>query len=99
MSAGPKNRPVAGQDRDEAADVIAAQAAEEVLGPNPFVGLRPVDLVASLGDIGRQVLQAPLLAFGHETRLASTLFSVLGGSSDIAPVKGDKRFSDRKSVV
>jgi len=94
MSTGPKNRPVAAQDRDEAADVIAAQAAEEVLGPNPFVGLRAADLVASLGDIGRQVLQAPMLALRHETRLASTLFSVLGGSSDIAPVKGDKRFSD-----
>src|ERR1700739_328993 len=94
MSGGPKNRPVAGQNRDEAADAIAAQAAEEVLGPNPFVGLGPADLVASLGDIGRQVLQAPMLALQHETRLASTLVSVLGGRSDIAPVKGDKRFSE-----
>jgi polyhydroxyalkanoate synthase len=94
MSAGRKDQPAVGHDRDEAPEAIAAQAAEGVLGPNPFVGLRPADLVASLGDIGRQVLQAPLQALQSETRLASTLFSVLGGSSDIAPVKGDKRFSD-----
>jgi polyhydroxyalkanoate synthase subunit PhaC len=94
MTAGRKDEPAAGHDLNGSADSVAAQAAGEVLGPNPFVGLRPADLVASLGDIGRQVLQAPLLALQHETRLASTLFSVLGGSSDIAPIKGDKRFSD-----
>jgi polyhydroxyalkanoate synthase len=94
MTAGRKDKPAAGQDLGGSADSIGARAAEEVLGPNPFVGLRPADLVASLGDIGRQVLQMPLMALQHETRLASTLFSVLGGSSDIAPVKGDKRFSD-----
>jgi polyhydroxyalkanoate synthase len=94
MTAGSKDGPAVGQDRSEGVSEIAAQAAEEVLGPNPFVGLRPADLIASLSDIGQQIMQAPMLALHHETRLASTLFSVLTGSSDIAPVKGDKRFAD-----
>jgi polyhydroxyalkanoate synthase len=89
-----KDQPAAGAERGTAPDDLAARVAEEMLGPNPFVGLRASDLVASLGDLGKQVLQAPMLALTHETRLASTLFSVLTGSSDIAPVKGDKRFAD-----
>jgi polyhydroxyalkanoate synthase len=86
--------PKGGKDRGQAANEIAAQAAEEVLGPNPFIGLRPADLIASMGDIGQQIIQAPMLALRQETRLASTLFSVLTGTSDITPVKGDKRFTD-----
>jgi polyhydroxyalkanoate synthase len=94
MTQHPKNGSAAGKDHGQAANEIAAQAAEEVLGPNPFVGLRPADLIASLSDIGQQIIQAPMLALQHESRLASTLFSVLTGTSDIAPVKGDRRFAD-----
>jgi polyhydroxyalkanoate synthase subunit PhaC len=90
MSTGSKD----GKDPGQAANEIAAQAAEEVLGPNPFIGLRPTDLLASLGDIGQQIIQAAMLALRQETRLASTLFSALTGTSDIAPVKGDRRFTD-----
>jgi polyhydroxyalkanoate synthase len=94
MSTDPKGGPAGGKDPVRAGNEIAAQAAEEVLGPNPFIGLRPTDLLASLGDIGQQFIQAPMLALRQETRLASTLFSVLTGTSDIAPVKGDRRFTD-----
>jgi polyhydroxyalkanoate synthase subunit PhaC len=94
MSKDPKNRPAAAKDHGHAVNEIAAQAAEEVLGPNPFVGLRQTDLIASLSDIGQQIIQAPMLALHHESRLASTLFSVLTGSSDVVPVKGDRRFAD-----
>jgi polyhydroxyalkanoate synthase len=80
MTAAPTDRTAAGQDRGKAAEEVATQAAEEMLGPNPFVGLRPSDLVASLTDLGRQVFQAPMMALRHETQLASTLFSVVTGS-------------------
>jgi polyhydroxyalkanoate synthase len=76
-----------------AADV-AAQAAEEVLGPNPFVGLRPADIFRVLGEIGEQTLKAPLSTLKQEAGLARALFSVLAGTADIAPAKGDRRFSD-----
>jgi polyhydroxyalkanoate synthase len=94
MTAARTDPPGAGQNTGKAAEDVATQAAEEMLGPNPFVGLRPSDLTASLTDIGRQVFQAPMMALRHETQLASTLFSVVTGSSDIAPRKGDRRFSD-----
>jgi polyhydroxyalkanoate synthase len=73
---------------------VAAQAAEGVLGPNPFVGLRPADLFAALGEIGEQALKAPLATLQQEAGLARALFSVLAGTADIAPAKGDRRFSD-----
>lgn len=97
MTSTSKNKPATSEEKASharATDDIAAQAADEVLGPNPFIGLRPADVLASLADIGGQVFKAPMLAVQQETRLAATLFSVLSGSSDITPVKGDKRFLD-----
>jgi polyhydroxyalkanoate synthase subunit PhaC len=73
---------------------VAAQAAEEVLGPNPFIGLRPADIFAALSEVGEQALKAPLATWQQEAGLARALFSVLTGTADIAPAKGDKRFAD-----
>ena len=73
---------------------VAVQAAEEVLGPNPFVGLRPADIFAVLSEIGEQALKAPLATLQQEAGLVRALFSVLTGTADIAPAKGDKRFAD-----
>jgi polyhydroxyalkanoate synthase len=47
------DRKMTAGERDEsplgAPDEVAAQAAEEILGPNPFVGLRPQDVLAAAG--------------------------------------------------
>ena len=40
---------------------LAEQATEGMLGPNPFVGLRAEDIVASLRAIGEQAIQHPTL--------------------------------------
>ena len=82
----------AGQKRGD--DDVAARAAEEVLGPNPFVGLRPADIFGALNEIGEQVLKAPFAAWKHEAGYVRALFSILAGTADITPAKGDKRFSD-----
>ena len=73
---------------------IAAHAADGILGPNPFVGLRARDLLASALDIVRQVARSPVLLIEQQTALVKDLVSVLMGSSDLAPAPADKRFID-----
>ena len=75
-------------------DEIAAQAAEEILGPNPFVGLRPQDVLAAAGQIGAQAFRQPALVLEQEAALARDLLSVLSGDAKLAPMPGDKRFRE-----
>jgi len=49
-----------------ASDDVAAKAAEEILGPNPFVGLRPRDVLATAGTVGAQAVKQPLLLLEQE---------------------------------
>jgi polyhydroxyalkanoate synthase subunit PhaC len=74
---------------------LAEQATESMLGPNPFVGLRMEDVVASFRAIGQQVVQNPKLLVEQEAALIRDLISVMAGQSDLAPPKGDKRFGDQ----
>ncbi|MGF6508318.1 alpha/beta fold hydrolase [Paraburkholderia sp. 32] len=73
---------------------LSAGAAETVLGPNPFVGLRAQDILATAQQIGVQAFQHPALLLEQKASLASALFSVLSGTAASAPPKGDKRFTD-----
>jgi len=68
-----------------------------MLGPNPFIGLRLEDIVASFKTIGRQAVQDPKLVIEQEAALIRDLISVMAGQSELAPPKGDKRF--RRSVL
>ena len=73
---------------------LAEQAMEGMLGPNPFVGLRAEDILASFRTLGAQALQNPKLVFEQEAALIRELIAVIAGRSVIAPPKGDKRFAD-----
>ncbi|MBB5426941.1 polyhydroxyalkanoate synthase [Paraburkholderia sp. JPY158] len=73
---------------------IAASAAEGMLGPNPFVGLRPRDILATVQQIGAQALRQPALVVEQQTALAYDLLAVLGGSAQSESPQGDKRFTD-----
>jgi polyhydroxyalkanoate synthase len=77
-----------------APDEVAAQAAEEILGPNPFIGLRPQDILAAAGQIGAQALRQPALVLEQEATLARDLLSVLSGNANLPVAQGDKRFAD-----
>ncbi|MBU3030982.1 PHA/PHB synthase family protein [Paracoccus marinaquae] len=88
-----KKNPPEGEASDEARD-LAEQATESILGPNPFIGLQPQDVFASYQALGRQVTENPQLLVEQEGALIRDLIAVLAGTSDLAPVKGDKRFSD-----
>jgi polyhydroxyalkanoate synthase len=75
-------------------DDLAASAAEGMLGPNPFVGLRPCDIVATAQKIGAQALRQPGLAMEQEAALVRELFGLFSGNAESTPPKGDKRFTD-----
>jgi polyhydroxyalkanoate synthase subunit PhaC len=57
----PQQRPQQNPRQYDKADDLAASAAEGMLGPNPFVGLRPCDIVATAQQIGAQALRQPAL--------------------------------------
>jgi polyhydroxyalkanoate synthase len=76
------------------AEDVAAQASEGILGPNPFIGLRPRDILETVGNIGGQAVKQPMLVLEQEATLARDLISVLSGNAEIAPPRGDKRFLD-----
>jgi polyhydroxyalkanoate synthase len=76
------------------AEDVAAQASEGILGPNPFIGLRPRDILETVGNIGGQAIKQPMLVLEQEATLARDLISVLSGNAEIAPPRGDKRFLD-----
>ncbi|CAE6687087.1 alpha/beta fold hydrolase [Paraburkholderia domus] len=75
-------------------DDLAASAAEEMLGPNPFVGLRPCDIVATAQQIGAQAWRQPGLVMEQEAAFARELFGLFSGNAESTPPKGDKRFTD-----
>ncbi len=79
---------------DAATDPLVARAAEGMLGPNPFVGLRGEDLLASLGDLTSQAVRQPQLLLEQQATLARDLISVVAGNADLAPDAADKRFQD-----
>src|SRR5437870_2075216 len=76
------------------ADDLAARATEQILGPNPFTGLRSEDIVASVQALAGQAVTDPMLLFEQEAVLARELIKALAGQSELAPAQGDKRFQD-----
>jgi polyhydroxyalkanoate synthase subunit PhaC len=50
-----------------------------MLGPNPFVGLRAEDIVASFRAIGEQAVQNPMLVVEKQAALIRDLISVMSG--------------------
>ena len=56
---------------------LAASAAEGILGPNPFVGLRPRDILATAQQIGTQALRQPTLLMEQEAALVAETLAML----------------------
>nr|WP_183081505.1 alpha/beta fold hydrolase [Paraburkholderia fungorum] len=65
-----------------------------MLGPNPFVGLRPCDILATAQQIGAQAWRQPGLVMEQEVAFARELLGLFSGSAEATPPKGDKRFAD-----
>ncbi len=73
---------------------LEAVAVEAVLGANPFVGLSPRQVVAAASRLLTRLGLRPKVVARHSARLARDLAVVVAGRSDIAPAKGDKRWTD-----
>ena len=73
---------------------VAAPPANGHVEPNPFIGPDPSDVFATLGQLTREAITTPVHAVEHESALAAALLSIVTGNAEIAPAKGDKRFSD-----
>jgi polyhydroxyalkanoate synthase len=65
-----------------------------VLGANPFVGLTREQVVAALARLGQRLAVEPGVAVATAVDAAGELVRVAVGRSDIAPERGDRRFSD-----
>jgi polyhydroxyalkanoate synthase len=75
-------------------DGLAGRAAEQMLGPNPFIGLRPEDLAETVRLLGAQAVKQPGLVLEQQAAFARDLIAALSGNADLGPEKGDKRFAD-----
>ena len=75
-------------------DALAGRAAEGMLGPNPFIGLRPEDLAETVRLIGAQAVKQPALVLEQQAAFARDLIAALSGNAELAPEKGDRRFAD-----
>lgn len=77
-----------------APDDVAVRAAEGMLGPNPFVGLRKQDILATVKQIAGQAVRHPKLVLEQQAALTRELIAALAGRSELQPPQGDKRFQD-----
>src|SRR5262245_14812422 len=76
------------------ASELEADAADGLLGPNPFVGLRPQDVFETIRAVCRASLKQPTLVLEQQAQLAQELYLVLTAASHYKPAPSDKRFSD-----
>ncbi|BAO90930.1 alpha/beta fold hydrolase [Caballeronia cordobensis] len=75
-------------------DSLAADASDGMLGANPFVGLRALDMFAAAGQIGAQAMLHPTLLMTQTAALVRDLTSAASGKEACSPEPGDKRFAD-----
>jgi polyhydroxyalkanoate synthase len=90
MTRAERENPPSPQGRDE----VAARAAEGMLGPNPFVGLRSQDVLKQFQTIAEASAKHPQLIHAQQAELAREFISILSGNSKLVPSPDDKRFRD-----
>jgi len=73
---------------------VGTDAAENILGPNPVVGVRGKDILETLRKLGRQALSQPHEVLAHGFTFAAEASRILGGASELAPDRKDRRFQD-----
>ena len=61
---------------------------------NPFIGLRPCDVLDTVRQVGEQTVRQPGLLVEQTAALTRELVAALAGTGGAAPQKGDKRFID-----
>ncbi len=75
-------------------DELGARAAENLLGPNPFVGLRSEDLLKEFQTIVEASVRQPQSILARQAEFAREYMAILSGTSKLAPEQNDKRFRE-----
>jgi len=75
-------------------DEIGEGGAQVLTGPNPFMGFRGEDLMASVEALGKEATAHPTLLLEQQAELVREMTRVLAGQSDLKPPSQDKRFAD-----
>jgi polyhydroxyalkanoate synthase subunit PhaC len=73
---------------------LIEHATEGMLGPNPFIGLRPQDIGAALRELAQQAVEHPALLLEQEAALLREFMAIMSGRSKLSAAPGDKRFAD-----
>src|SRR5262249_58829319 len=73
---------------------LIEHATEGMLGPNPFIGLRPQDIAAAVRELAEQAVEHPALLLEQEAALLREFMAIMSGSSKLSAAPGDKRFTD-----
>jgi polyhydroxyalkanoate synthase subunit PhaC len=73
---------------------IGESASQAILGPNPFIGFRGEDILATARALAKEATTNPTLLLEQQAALVREIVRVLAGQSDIKPSSHDKRFAD-----
>jgi len=65
-----------------------------MLGPNPFIGIRGEDVLATAGELTKEAAAHPMLLLEEQAALVREIALVFAGQSTVKPARDDKRFTD-----
>lgn len=80
-------------DRDPTSE-LAESASRSMLGPNPFIGIRSEDVLATAGALTKEAAANPMLVLEQQAALVREIALVFAGQSTAKPAREDKRFTD-----
>jgi polyhydroxyalkanoate synthase len=80
-------------DREPNSD-LGDTASQFMLGPNPFIGFRGEDVLATAGALTKEAAAHPTLVLEEQAALVREIALVLAGQSTLKPAREDKRFTD-----
>src|SRR5450755_2068226 len=80
-------------DREPTSD-LGDTASQAILGPNPFIGFRGEDVLATAGAVTKEAAAHPTLVLEEQAALVREIALVLAGQSTLKPAREDKRFTD-----
>jgi polyhydroxyalkanoate synthase len=79
---------------NKADEKLGERTSREILGPNPFIGFRGEDILATAGALAREAASHPTLLLEQQANLVREVTQVLAGQSELKPDPKDKRFQD-----
>src|SRR5450631_1499713 len=80
-------------DREPTSD-LGDTTLQGMLGPNPFIGFRGEDVLATAGALTKETAAHPTLVLEEQAALVREIIGVLADQSTVKPAHGDKRFTD-----